>query len=211
MYPSLLPPPHSRLPAAHSFCFPRHNRRIPSFFWTRTLITLRTHKLPRLSALARIQRLLYARVGCTSAEFREQVDDVPTGETSAVRKTTVPLGSLRREIGSDQTLLNAVACPTKMKEKRGLGKEQSRLHDYHHCETRRRRTRSYAHRVHVLGSTRARRRESCTSLRCEERKTAQCLSTCRCNTTANTKAAAAAAVVVARRTSLYSAVVCSTA
>lgn len=28
MYPSLLPPPHSRLPAAHSFRFPRHDRRI---------------------------------------------------------------------------------------------------------------------------------------------------------------------------------------
>lgn len=27
MYPSLLPP-HPRLPAAHSFCFPRHDRRI---------------------------------------------------------------------------------------------------------------------------------------------------------------------------------------
>lgn len=137
-------------------------------FQTRTLITLKTHKLPRLCTCAN-STTTYARVGCTSAEFREQVDDVPTGETSAVRTTTVPLVSLRRKIGSDQTLLNAVACPKKAKEKRGLGKEQWRLHDYHHCETRRR-TRSYADRVHVLGSTRARLRGSGTLLHCEEKE-----------------------------------------
>lgn len=118
MYPSLLPPPHSRLPAAHSFRFPRHNRRISFPFRTRTLITLRTHKLPRLCTCAN-STTTYARVGCTSAEFREQVDDVPMGETSAVRKTTVPLGITTQEDRLRSNFAQCCSVPEESERKTG--------------------------------------------------------------------------------------------
>lgn len=87
-------------------------------FRTRTLITLKTHKLPRLCTCAN-STTTYARVGCTSAEFREQVDDVPTGETSAVRTTTVPLGIATQEDRLRSNFAQCCSVPEESERKTG--------------------------------------------------------------------------------------------
>lgn len=175
-------------PPPTPFRFSRRNQEIPPPFRTRTLITLRTHKLPHLRTCAN-STTTYARVGSTSAEFREQVDDAPDRKSVGCKKTTVPVASLRRAIGSDQTLLNAWRAGRKRN-----GRSTKSDGD---CTTI---TAANATSDATVCTPRARYRGSCVAKR---GKKAQCLSTCRCNMTANTKtvaAAAAAAVVVARRT-----------
>lgn len=172
----------------HLFVFHDAIRKFLPPFRTCTLITLKTHKLPHLRTCAN-STTTYARVGSTSAEFREQVDDAPDRKSVGCKKTTVPVASLRRAIGSDQTLLNAWRAGRKRN-----GRSTKSDGD---CTTI---TAANATSDATVCTPRARYRGSCVAKR---GKKAQCLSTCRCNMTANTKtvaAAAAAAVVVARRT-----------
>lgn len=95
MYPSLLLPPHPRLPATHppfSFFHDTIRKFQPSLLRTWTLIILKTcvHKLPHPHRTCANTTTTYARVGCTSAEYREQVD-APTGAPTEVSAVGRPL------------------------------------------------------------------------------------------------------------------------